>query len=61
MHQQKHTECIHKITRFQAHKGCNLLASICEQSCQQLHGDVIMMSVEAVDDHFKGIRQLLIQ
>lgn len=54
-------ECFHKIVQLQAHKGCNQLASICEKECQKLHGDVIVMSVDAVDDQFKAIYQLLCQ
>ena len=54
-------ECFHKIVQLQAHKGCYQLASICEKECQKLHGDVIVMSIDAVDDQFKAISQLLYQ
>ena len=61
INQQKGPECVHKIRQFQAHKGCQKLASICTKECQQLHGEVMVMSVDAVEDHFQAIRQLIIK
>lgn len=59
--QKSKASCFHKIKQFQFHKGCHEYAGICIAECQKLHGDVLVTSVDAVEDHFKGIRQSIIQ
>ena len=53
MKEGKTGQCIHRITAFQAHRGCQELAAICEKNCQEPHkadDDRILISVEAVEE-----------
>jgi hypothetical protein len=64
MKEGKTGQCIHRITAFQAHRGCQELAAICEKNCQEPHkadDDRILISVEAVEEQFNSIRLQLIQ